>query len=65
MTYEEALLYLEEATAQLETLPLNADKDLRYLVEAQVKQFASLVKAFEKHPDKKDGGCVHCTSKPR
>lgn len=52
MTYEEALLYLEEATVQLEGLPSDADKDLRYLVEAQVKQFASLVKAFEVHPDK-------------
>lgn len=52
MTYEEALLYLEEATVQLEGLPPDADKDLRYLVEAQVKQFTSLVKAFEIHPDK-------------
>lgn len=52
MTYEEALLYLEEATAHRDRLPPNADKDLVYLVEAQVKQFALLVKAFEVHPDK-------------
>ena len=52
MTYEEALLYLEEATAQLSKLPANADKDLIYLVTAQVKQFAALVEAFKLHPDK-------------
>ena len=52
MTYEEALQYLEEAIAQQKTLLPNADKDLVYLVNAQVKQFASLVEAFKKHPDK-------------
>jgi len=52
MTYDEALLYLEEAIAHRNKLPPGSDKDLIYLVEAQVKQFESLVKAFKLRPDK-------------
>jgi len=52
MTYEEALLCLEEATAHRDKLPPGTDRDLIYLVEAQVKQFESLVKAFKLRSDK-------------
>jgi len=52
MTYEEALQYWEEAVAHLAKLPPDSDKDLLYIVKAQVKQYELLVKAFEKHPDK-------------
>lgn len=52
MTYEEALQFLEEAIAHQARLTDNDDPDEVYLVNAQVKQFEALVKAFEKFPDK-------------
>lgn len=52
MTYDEALLYLEEAIAHRDKLTPGTDKDLVYLVEAQIKQFESLVNAFKLRPDK-------------
>lgn len=52
MTYAEALLYLEEAIAHRNKLTPGTDKDLVYLVDAQVRQFESLVKAFKLRPDK-------------
>jgi hypothetical protein len=52
MTYEEAVHHMEEALDHRAKLSPNSDKDLVYLVEAQVKQYAALVSAFKKHPDK-------------